>query len=115
MRDHPKHRYTLLGGLWGAKVCNIRKLVSDSFNKIISDPSAYISPEDHKKILTDQKLLRQYFWPWVQNVTMLHDSYHCIKSPQSVPFPVQRLTSMDFIGSHPYLKTEGCYKNTKII
>ena len=32
----------------------------------------------------------RYVYPWAKRVMMSHDSYHCTKYPNSVPFPTRR-------------------------
>ena len=61
MRDHPHHRISILGGLWGIKLqkSNIREKFSKSFNDLLLDPLVNSTRIKHGP---DQTALDKYIW-----------------------------------------------------
>ena len=61
MRDHPHHRISILGGLWGIKFqnSNIREKFSKTFNDLLLDPLVNSTRTKHGP---DQTALDKYIW-----------------------------------------------------
>ena len=74
MRDHPAHPFSMLGGMWGAKLHNglVRRLFERSWKDILRDPQTYAAKELNGP---DQDILDRHVWPWAQHLAISHDSY----------------------------------------
>lgn len=88
MRDHPAHGAFLMGGLWGAKVKNIRRDLILAFKDMFSDGVSYFKKENGFGY--DQHILTRYIWHWAKFKAMQHDSYTCKKFSGTRPFPTRR-------------------------
>ncbi len=86
MRDHPKHEYPILAGMWGAQTRCIRDIKS-----LIARWRRF----DYYGC--DQKFLAQVIYPRVKSASFIHSE--CIKFPGEVihRFPTHRPAD-DFIG-----------------
>ena len=104
MRDHPHHKEDILGGMWGVKLTPaVRQKMDQSFEKMFDSNIFYKDPTIRG---SDQELLKKYIWPWAKDLAMVHDSYHCNKYRNTVPFPTQRLDEdCNFVGCIPELKS----------
>tara|TARA_R110000744_G_scaffold18499_9_gene49669 strand:- start:3571 stop:4227 length:657 start_codon:yes stop_codon:yes gene_type:complete len=81
MRDHPWHKYPVLGGMWGVKsgvIPNMRELISN------------FAQED--KYGTDYKFFAEMIIPRLKNNIMTHDEFFDNK-----PFPCHR-RDYEFVG-----------------
>jgi len=81
MRDHPWHKYPVLGGMWGAKkgiLPNIKDLISD------------FAQED--KYGTDYEFFAKVIAPLVENTYLAHDEFY-----SGDPFPTKR-NGLEFVG-----------------
>jgi hypothetical protein len=85
MRDHPLHETIVLAGMWGFRPSLNRKLSRTIHHKLHNTTlvKAYTG-------LGDQPFLAQEVWPYVTNDRLVHDSFHCEKFGEAVPFPTQR-------------------------
>ena len=94
IRDHPNHRRTLNGGMWGAT----RRM-----------SEAYLAPHggmaglvrkwgQTAKYGDDLKFLCQVVWPIVQHDQMSHDAYSCDAYPGAVSFPTRRPRGYQHVG-----------------
>lgn len=81
MRDHPLHKYLILGGLWGAKTRRLKNMdyLIDEFLK-----------EDRWNI--DQEFLEKIIYPLIKNSTVIHDGFN-----PRYPFPSKR-KGLEFVG-----------------
>ena len=81
MRDHPAHKTEILGGMWGARggfLTEIKQLI-DQYQK-----------GDFWQV--DQNFLREYIYPKVKNVAVVHDEFF-----ERKPFPTPR-ANYEFVG-----------------
>ena len=81
MRDHPAHRTEILGGMWGARggfLTEMKQLI-DQYQK-----------GDFWQV--DQNFLREYIYPKVKNVAVVHDEFF-----ERKPFPTSRV-NYEFVG-----------------
>ena len=87
MRDHPRHRIRMLGGLWGFRPAFNRKLSHEILKKIY-DRQLVV----HYQGRADQSFLKDHVWPAARFDTLAHDSFHCKVDfgHQAVPFPTER-------------------------
>ncbi len=87
MRDHPKHRLHMLGGLWGFRPSLNRSLSSIILQKIHSRKliKTYIGR-------ADQTFLAAHIWPLAKSNILIHDSFFCKNGfeYETVPYPTQR-------------------------
>jgi hypothetical protein len=81
MRDHPWHKYPILGGMWGAK-----KGTLPDMQELISQ----FSQED--KYGTDYEFFAQAVMPKITNNVMIHDEFF-----EKNPFPIAR-NGLEFVG-----------------
>ena len=111
MRDHPAHAAYIMGGMWGAKVNELRLPFEHTMKGMFNDGICY-APRD--KGGYDQICLAHYMWPWAKRVMMAHDSYLCKSYPNTRPFPTQRLpggTPANYVGSiHSQNETGSIYE-----
>lgn len=85
MRDHPGHRFAMLGGLWGARTDRLTAL-----KEIIEN----YKPAGHYG--EDQQFLHQYIYPLAKRDAIIHDSY-CTYNLSSRRFSLPR-TGYEFVG-----------------
>ena len=104
MRDHPHHKEDILGGMWGVKLTPaVRGKVKESFQKMLNSNMLY---SNHNERGPDQDLLKEYIWPWAKDFAMIHDSYHCTKYNNTLPYPTQRKDGIcNFVACIPELKS----------
>ncbi|KAF0307972.1 hypothetical protein FJT64_020754 [Amphibalanus amphitrite] len=100
MRDAPAHGTEILGGMWGGwnRYNSIYKPARDRIIKV--------TQQRYKGL--DQDVLTAVLWPLIQQHRDLisHDSYLCLHYPMTKPFPKQRESPFDFVGS-PSLFVKG--------
>ena len=86
MRDHPKHEYPILGGMWGASAELLRDI-----DQLIRSWKRF------DFYGCDQKFLSRVIYPRVRSNAFIHSE--CIMFPEEKihPFPTSR-TGEDFIG-----------------
>ncbi|XP_043200505.1 uncharacterized protein LOC122369664 [Amphibalanus amphitrite] len=93
MRDAPAHGTEILGGMWGGwnRYNSIYKRVRDRIIKVTQWRFKGL----------DQRVLTVVLWPLIQRHRDLiaHDSYLCYYYPMTRPFPTQRESPFDFVGS----------------
>ena len=96
MRDHPRHRHTILGGMWGSLGGYINadspKLFESMKDQIEAGQIRYGG---------DQEWLRKVIWPNVRNSTLAHDEFFCKHFESLVVrgFPHKRIDGTDFVGN----------------
>lgn len=81
MRDHPAHRTEILGGMWGARggfLTEMKQLI-DQYEK-----------GDFWQV--DQNFLREWIYPRIKNVAIVHDEFF-----EHKPFPTPRV-NYEFVG-----------------
>ena len=80
IRDHPHHKYTILGGMWGIKVkdtkLNIRHNIG-IFLKMLNRPFKRMDDMNFLEILVKK----------IPDELLCHDNYYYHKYYNSVPFP----------------------------
>lgn len=81
MRDHPHHKFPVLGGMWGAK-----KGVLPDIKELIGE----FAQED--KYGTDYEFFAQAVIPRIANNVMVHDEFF-----DGQPFPLKR-EGLEFVG-----------------
>lgn len=91
MRDHPHHKYKIMGGMWG--------FVPDS-NFIKESYDKWVNTENRGKTLEtkgmDQLFLEQVIYPEYQNDSLIHDSIKRV-GDDSISFP-SKMENYKFIG-----------------
>jgi hypothetical protein len=81
MRDHPYHKFPVLGGMWGAKkdaIPNMKELI-ESWNQ-------------QDRYGTDYEFFAHAILPLVDNNTLIHDEFF-----GGSPFPAKR-NNLEFVG-----------------
>ena len=100
MRDHPKHRSPLMGGMWG-----FRPALNRSLSRVIFDKIHNRTLVERYVGRADQPFLTAHVWPEASSSILEHDSFHCVDlfGNRTDPFPTQRppaKTTECFIGCH---------------
>ncbi|CAF0866460.1 unnamed protein product [Brachionus calyciflorus] len=91
MRDHPQHGTHILGGMWGLKTNQDRKLSNEVYNIIIDKKlSQKYNPGGKSSRGHDQYFLSHHVYDKINLKSTVHDSYLCKKYPNSKPFPTER-------------------------
>ena len=87
MRDHPKHRIRMLGGLWG-----FRPVLNRSLSRVILDKIHNRALIERYVGRADQSFLADHVWPEARSSLLVHDSFHCVDGfgHRTEPFPTQR-------------------------
>ena len=82
LRDHPNHGYSMSGGLWGCtKDCFSESQKITLIEYIKNGKGGYMQ---------DMYFLADFIYPIIKNNLIAHDSYHCEKFKDSIPFPTER-------------------------
>lgn len=81
MRDHPLHKYLILGGLWGARAFKLRNM-----------QSLIIDFQKNNYWNIDQEFLEQIIYPRIKEDVLIHDSFNFRH-----PFPTSR-KNFEFVG-----------------
>ena len=81
MRDHPWHKYTILGGMWGAKKGTIPEMTD-----LIKD----FERKDTYGV--DYDFCQNIVWPRVKDNCMIHDEFF-----EGNPFPTKR-EGLEWVG-----------------
>ena len=113
MRDHPHHKVEILGGTWGVKLTPVVRVeLNQSFQRMFQSNILY-SNQDNRG--PDQDLLKEYIWPLAKDFAMVHDSYHCKKYNNTIPYPTQRKDSIcNFVACIPELKSRITFTKSNI-
>ena len=86
MRDHPLHYDFILAGMWGFRPACNRKL-----SQLILDKLRNTTLMKRYVGKGDQPFLLNELWPYVENNSIIHDSFHCQRfRDNSKPFPTRR-------------------------
>ncbi|CAF1063180.1 unnamed protein product [Rotaria sordida] len=87
MRDHPKHKFHMLGGLWGFRPSLNRHLAHFILDKIHNRDLI-----KHYTGRADQGFLSSHIWPSATSSLLVHDSFFCMNDfgHKTEPFPTQR-------------------------
>ncbi|XP_037069611.1 uncharacterized protein LOC119090992 [Pollicipes pollicipes] len=93
MRDAPAHGTEILGGMWGGWNRH-----NDIYRRV---RQRIINSTQWKFKGLDQRVLTVVLWPHIvkHRDLIAHDSYLCWYYPMSKPFPTQRKSPHDFVGS----------------
>lgn len=84
MRDHPYHKFPILGGMWGVKNknnYNLEKLIKDFYNNNSSN-----------KYGTDYEFFIKVLFPLIKEDSCVHDEFF-----DKQPFP-QKRKGLEFVG-----------------
>lgn len=84
MRDHPYHRFPILGGMWGLK-----KSLSYDMEKMIE---TFVKNQADDKYGTDYQFLGNVLYPLIQNDMLVHDEFF-----GGSGFPTKR-NGLEFVG-----------------
>ena len=96
IRDHPQHIIPILGGLWGIKLDQERAW-RENVAKYLLSPDVVRCYSD----VRDQNFLEDVLWPHANTHklrTMEHDSFHCQKYRNAIPFPTRKESPTHFVG-----------------
>ena len=88
MRDHPNHKKTIMGGMWG--------IVPKEFPQFEGLVHKWLNK--HKPVFgSDQKFLKSHIWPIVKNKSLAHDDMKRW-SKADKPFTIERKKPTHFVG-----------------
>jgi len=99
MRDAPGHMgHKILAGMWGADNRYKRKSLA-KWGRDLIDVATGLPKKPQKTF--DQEMLDKYLWPHIENDSVQHDAYGCLRNPNTRPWPTKReTTGWNFVGSH---------------
>jgi len=80
IRDHPHHKFHMLGGLWGLKQGVLKFKIRDSFN---SYEIAALKPKWGR----DQEYLKDIIYPLIKDVVLIHGSLKVGVNENLIEFP----------------------------
>ncbi|CAL4107631.1 unnamed protein product [Meganyctiphanes norvegica] len=92
MHDNHAHRAPVLAGLWGGCSWWRPDEAMSMRNEMLNATRLF-----HE----DQRALADILWPEIQENVLMHDSYHCMRYPESRPFPSQRF-NLTYVGQRTY-------------
>jgi hypothetical protein len=97
--DHPEHRTSILGGMWGFQNKNDRSLANKIFELIV-DPNITKHYNSNLKSPKqgDQRFLTDHVYKLVLKSYVSHDSYFCNGYEKGKAFPDKRLGNC-FVGN----------------
>ncbi len=91
MRDHPHHRFCILGGMFGT-----RKLPEIESWKTQIDKIIQTGARDY-----DQDFLRTHIYPFIQNNSIIHASFNKNEF-HAKDFPIDYCSELKFVGEYVY-------------
>tara|TARA_R100001594_G_scaffold106797_1_gene141322 strand:- start:120 stop:809 length:690 start_codon:yes stop_codon:yes gene_type:complete len=94
MRDHPYHKFPVLGGMWGVKK-NERYDLKNLILEFYRNKSANRYGTDYEFFITT-------LYPLIKNDSLEHDEFFKSIFHNAVPFPVQRSSSGPLYVGEPY-------------
>ncbi|XP_071536744.1 uncharacterized protein [Panulirus ornatus] len=121
MRDHPKHDFPILGGLWGARWDHgggggegaaREEVEEEEEEEVVVDARQLAAFRDDmlRRALKgrgygdDQNILAEVLWPAMQGRVVTHDSYWCQEyENDTLPWPTQRVDGR-FVGYRRFKK-----------
>lgn len=115
IRDHRAHTAPLMGGMWGCKPKALLRLAPDFEEsitrrmRVIRDGTCADAPRAGRTHYSDQVWLREYLWPLVKDVAMVHDNWRRITGKER-PVPHQMKDKKDFIGQAYRANGEAVWK-----
>jgi len=94
MRDHPHHKFPILGGMFGIKKNNLIKSWKKLINTIHQN-----GPRDY-----DQTFLKNIIYPIIKNYALIHVSFKdlILKGETVCPFPIPYCSQYLFVGGYVY-------------
>ncbi|CAF0746412.1 unnamed protein product [Brachionus calyciflorus] len=114
MRDNVWHNVSILGGMWGFKNSEYRRLGREIFKLIIDKKIAKKYNKNGKSRKDyDQLFLENYFYNRIYNISTIHDSFYCDHYPNSKPFPSKRVGDC-FIGRVGFCNESNTFRNCPI-
>lgn len=93
MRDHPHHRYPILGGMFGTK----KNKEIPSWTDLINNKIYQKSSRDY-----DQTFLKNIIYPIIKNVSLIHSSFNFFLNEKIKPFPIPYCDNYYFVGGYVY-------------
>jgi hypothetical protein len=84
--------------MWGFFNEKNRKIARHIYNLIINKNIANQYNKNKNQHFSDQLFLRDYVYPVIKEISIIHDSYLCKSYQYSIPFPTKRNGSC-FIGA----------------
>ncbi|XP_042231099.1 uncharacterized protein LOC121872423 [Homarus americanus] len=105
MRDHPKHDFPILGGLWGARWDHDQSPSRHAVHLLAAlRDNMIIRAKNEHKYGDDQDILRDMLWPFMAGHVLTHDSYWCGEyEADTSPWPTRRVDGL-FVGLRRYKK-----------
>jgi len=91
MRDHPHHKFCILGGMFGTK--KIKELPNWSY---IMNNFNQTGNRDY-----DQTFLRDYIYPLIKNNSTIHATFNKME-PHAKNFPINYCNNLRFVGEYVY-------------
>jgi len=106
MRDHPHHRFPILGGMFGIKKNNLIK----SWKYLIDNKIVQNSPRNY-----DQTFLQNIIYPIIFKKSLVHSSFYKYKNECVKPFPIPYCNNFYFVGGYVYHDESVSTNHTNIL
>lgn len=97
MRDHPNHKWEIMGGMWGSKQGIIPTFKEDLLRYYNNPPTDWFTFRGQGFFSYDQKFLKDCLWPHILNNHMAHDEFYKPLGNE-LSFPIKRLCNTHFVG-----------------
>lgn len=99
MRDHPNHKWEIMGGMWGASKNLINKVpsISSDFNRYFNNPRSQALFKNKEYFSYDQIFLKECLWPYVINDHVAHDEFNKFTGNE-LSFTISRNSKYHFVG-----------------
>jgi len=109
MRDHPHHRFCILGGMFGVKKNNIIK----SWKSLIDTKITQKGQRDY-----DQIFLKNIIYPKIINNCIIHTTFGILNNEKlsyAKPFPIPYCKNYYFVGGYVYHDDSVSTEHTNIL
>ena len=80
IRDHPHHKYTILGGMWGINIDKCKLNMKTNIHEFIKKLN-----RPFKRM--DDMVFLDLFFKDLFKYSLIHDNYYYNRYPYSIPFP----------------------------
>ena len=106
MRDHPHHKFCILGGMFGVKKNNIIK----SWKSLIDTKITQNGPRDY-----DQTFLKNIIYPKIISRSLIHTSFYRYRGEYTKSFPIPYCKNYYHVGGYVYQDGSVSTEHTNIL
>lgn len=106
MRDHPHHRFPILGGMFGTRKIDSIPSWADKIRQCVEQHG----PRDY-----DQTFLKDIIYPFIVANSLVHTSFFRYGGELCVPFPIAYDGEYHFVGEYVYHDNTRSVEHTEIL